>query len=345
MNPWTNPTVKMATLWPKGKAGHDSNVTSTYKQPMSQLSRILLSVMVALLISASPVLAQFEEGVDALRAGDYAKAMQAWQAGAAAGDARAEYSLGYLYQFGLGVPGDLGKAKEWYEKAAAANNADALYALGLLYESGKAGRRDLAQAMAYYRKAAAAATEPDAEYAIGRMILRGRGVPRDPTEAIRWLSKAAGHHQPAAEYMLGAAYEAGWGVRPDKAEAYYWYRRAQEGDPAELEEQDMAFEPKIAIESLRRNLSRQTIAEIELRLRREEPAAKPEKPTAPRHGPASAETKNGAPKAEKPTPQRAKAARLESTGKNDAGHPAPMPPTVSSVDADGLPKDALTTQP
>jgi len=239
-----------------------------YKHDMTRLSRILLSFVITFLIGASPVLAQFDDGVAAMQTGDYAKALDAWQKAADGGDARSQYSIGYLHQFGLGVPRDFDKAKEWYEKAAAQNNADALYSLGLLYENGHAGRKDLAEAMSYYRRATATGPHADAEYAIGRMTLRGRGVPRDPVEGVKWLKKAAEHQSPAAQYMLGAAYEAGWGVVANDGEAYYWYSRALAGDPQELQEQDMAFQPKIAIDALRRRMSPERIHQIDLRLRK-----------------------------------------------------------------------------
>jgi TPR repeat protein len=174
----------------------------------------------------------------------------------------------------------LATAKSWYEKAASQNNADAIYALGLLYETGKAGQKDLTQAMNLYRKAAEAGSQPDAEYAVGRMILRGRGVPRDAPEGVKWLKRAAGHNQVAAQYMLGASYEAGWGVTPDPVEAYYWYRRAQDGDQVELHEQDMAFEPKIAVDSLKKRLYPEEIREVEARLRKDRVATKPAEKTA-----------------------------------------------------------------
>jgi len=200
---------------------------------------------------------------------DYSKALQAWNTAAAAGESRAQYSLGYLYQFGLGVTADFATARDWYEKAAAQNNPDALYALGILYEAGRGVPRDLAQAMDYYRKAANTGAQPDAEYAVGRMILRGRGVPRDPKEGLVWLKKAAQHDQPAAQYMLGAAYEAGWGVAPDPAEALYWYTRSNDGDVEHLHEEDMAFQPKIAIASLRRHLSADVVAAVDARVKRD----------------------------------------------------------------------------
>lgn len=247
----------------------------------------LLAAAAALVVGTMPVAAHFDDGVAALRAGDYDKARAAWQADADGGDARCQYSLGYLFQFGLGVPIDLGKAREWYEKAAAQNNPDALYALGLMYENGKAGRKDLAEAMSDYRKADAAGPQYDADYAIGRMYLRGRGVARNQAEGIKWLKKAAEHDQPAAQYMLGAAYEAGWGVPPNPMEAYFWYRRAADGDQVELQEQDMAFEPKIAIEALKKRLSREEMAAVEARLRRHPPAKAPVAATKPKAQPVS----------------------------------------------------------
>jgi hypothetical protein len=143
-----------------------------------------------------------------------------------------------------------------------------------MYETGHAGHRDLATAMDYYRKAAATGLQPDAEYAVGRMILRGRGVPRDPAQGILWIKRAALHDQPAAQYMLGAAYEAGWGVPVNDAEAYYWYRRSEAGDAVALAEQDVAFEPKIAIESLRRRLSAEVVARQDARLSKDLAAAR-----------------------------------------------------------------------
>jgi hypothetical protein len=132
----------------------------------------------------------------------------------------------------------------------------------------------LTEAMRLYRKAVDAGLQPDAEYAVGRMILRGRGVPRDQAEGVKWLKRAAAHNQPAAQYMLGAAYEAGWGVTPDPVEALYWYSRSLAGDAVELQEQDLSFQPKIAIDSLKKRLDPEEVRVVEARLRKERAAAK-----------------------------------------------------------------------
>jgi TPR repeat protein len=229
----------------------------------------LFWITALLLICASPVLAQYEAGQAAFDAGDYQKAQAAWQKGAESEDPRCLYSLGYLAQFGLAGTADLDAAMSWYEKAAAKKSADALYALGLMYETGQAGDKDLGKAFDYYHQAAAAGVQSDAEFAIGRMLLRGRGVPRDAKESIVWLKKSALHNNPSAQYMLAASYEAGWGVPINDGEAYYWYRRAEQGDPVELEEQDMAFQPKIAIANLRKRLASDEIAYWDAKLKRD----------------------------------------------------------------------------
>jgi len=234
----------------------------------------VLSLLALLLLAPLPVLAQYEEGQKAFDSGDYAAAQAAWQKGAEANDPRSQYSLGYLAQFGLAGGADLGAAKSWYEKAADNNDPDGLYALGLMYETGQAGAKDLSRAFELYHKAAAAGPQSDAEYAIGRMLLRGRGVPRDAKESVSWLRKAAQHNNPAGQYMLAAAYEAGWGVKIDEGEAYYWYRRADQGDPVELEEQDVSFEPKIAIAALKHRLPADVIEEYDAKLKRDLAAAK-----------------------------------------------------------------------
>jgi len=252
------------------------------KRPCFQL----LCLTALLLSGAGRLLAQYAEGQQAFDAQNYAAAQSAWQRGADAGDARSQYSLGYLAQFGLVGGTDLAAAKTWYEKAAAGKNADALYALGLMYETGQAGEKDLTKALDYYRQASAAGPQADAEYAIGRMLLRGRGGPRDAKESVTWLRKAALKNNPAAQYMLAASYEAGWGVPVNEGEAYYWYRRADQGDPVELAEQDVAFEPKIAIAALRRRLSPDIIALWDEKLRHEAARPDPPSPLLPAKSPA-----------------------------------------------------------
>lgn len=227
---------------------------------------IALALFALSLSSASSVWAgPYEDGVAEMRRGDYAAALKIWSAGADA-DPRSQYSIGYLYQYGLGVDLNPAEAAAWYEKAGAAKLGDAYYALGLLYEDAKLGKRDLAKAMAYYKKATELGPNSHAEYALGRMYLRGRGVASDPDEAVKWLKLAAEHGNPAGQYSLAGAYDSGWGVKANPSEALFWYMMAARNDQMELSDHDMSFQPEIAIQSLKARLSPATVKKIEARV-------------------------------------------------------------------------------
>lgn len=58
------------------------------------------------------------------------------------------------------------------------------------------------------------------------MFARGRGVPQDYHEAMKWYRLAAEAGDAAGEYNLGYMYDEGHGVTPDPAEALKWYRLA-----------------------------------------------------------------------------------------------------------------------
>ena len=92
------------------------------------------------------------------------------------GDALAQFSLGFMYDNGWGVPQDYAAAVKWYRKAAEQEDAKAQYNLGQMYRL-------------------------------------GYGVQRDYDEAVRWFRKAAEHGDAEAQYNLGFMYEAGRGVR------------------------------------------------------------------------------------------------------------------------------------
>lgn len=52
-------------------------------------------------------------------------------------NAEAQFSLGYMYDFGEGVSQNYDKAFEWYSKAANQGHIEAQFYLGLIYDNGK----------------------------------------------------------------------------------------------------------------------------------------------------------------------------------------------------------------
>ena len=82
------------------------------------LKHLLISLAFLMTLS-SPVAAQdFDKGLAAAEAGDFATALQEWTPLAEAGDAEAQIYLGSMYALGTGVPQDYKEALKWYRLAA-----------------------------------------------------------------------------------------------------------------------------------------------------------------------------------------------------------------------------------
>lgn len=73
---------------------------------------------------------------------------------AEAGDAKAQYEVGWCYSFGAGVGKDEKKAFEWLKKSADQGNAKAQYSLGNLYIMGNGVEKDKDKAIEWYKKSA-----------------------------------------------------------------------------------------------------------------------------------------------------------------------------------------------
>jgi len=80
---------------------------------------------------------------------------QGYRTKAEAGDARAQYFLGYSYFNGRGVAKDVDESFKWYRKAAEQGDAGAQLALGGCYYAGKGVAKDEVEAYAYWSIAAA----------------------------------------------------------------------------------------------------------------------------------------------------------------------------------------------
>lgn len=107
-------------------------------------------------------------------------------------------------------------------KQAEKGDAEAQFSLGLLYDRGRGVPKDKSEALRWYRLAA---TQGDmfAESALGDNYWEGTGVPKDDTEAVRWWRLAAGKGFAPAQHSLGKILSGGGqGVPSDKIHAYMW---------------------------------------------------------------------------------------------------------------------------
>jgi len=110
-----------------------------------------------------------------------------------------------------------------------ANHGDvrAQYALGRLYEKGKGVDRDFNKAYDWYQKAAQK-NHPDSQYRVAVGLAMGVGIAKNEPEALSWLRKAANNNQKRAQKVLAQAYEEGrLGLKADPVQAKYWYDRAK----------------------------------------------------------------------------------------------------------------------
>ena len=76
------------------------------------MKNILYTIILSFLFSFS-VFADYQAGVDAYKAGDYATAYKEFKAAAEQGDVAAQSDLGKLYYRGKGVAQDYKEAAKW----------------------------------------------------------------------------------------------------------------------------------------------------------------------------------------------------------------------------------------
>lgn len=86
------------------------------------------------------------------KARDFAAALRLFRALAEAGDAFAQFNMGYMHWRGEGVPADNAEALKWYRKAAEQGFAPAQQNLGRFYQFARSVPQDLDAAALWYDK-------------------------------------------------------------------------------------------------------------------------------------------------------------------------------------------------
>jgi len=152
--------------------------------------------------------ADLKAGINAYYGGSYYDAYRLLIPLAEAGNARAQFRIGMMYNLGRGVPLDATQAEDWIrkalpsiQKAAAAGEAWAQADLGSLYEDGLVVAKSDTEAARWYQRAAEQGYA-GAQTNLGVMYANGTGVKRDRDEAIRWLRKAAAQGDRVAKENL-----------------------------------------------------------------------------------------------------------------------------------------------
>ncbi|MGH6791411.1 MAG: peptidoglycan-binding protein [Methyloceanibacter sp.] len=168
---------------------------------------------------------------------------------AAAGDAKAQYSIALRYAQGKGTARDMSEARRWLERAASAGFAPAQYQLGILYERGQGVGKDLGRARSWY----AAAAEKGNVKAMHNLAIGASGrqdAQADYAETARWHEEAAAYGFTDSQFNLGILYEHGLGRPKDLAEAYKWFALAALSGDAEATKQRDRLEAELDVGSL-----------------------------------------------------------------------------------------------
>jgi hypothetical protein len=201
------------------------------KRAMNILEAFLIGLLAGLATTSFAQTGRdgFAEGLAAFERKDYEAARAEWIPLAKAGNANAQYYLGYMHRTGIGAELDHREAAVWFERAARQGHIDAQAHLGGMYEYGLGLPKDRGKAIQWYRRAALQG-HPDAAYFLALYYKSGDGVPQDYRVALRWLREAVRHSSglqyPNALHALGIAYELGLGVPQDYIEAHKWYNLA-----------------------------------------------------------------------------------------------------------------------
>ena len=172
------------------------------------------------------------------------------------GNPYAQLLLGRLYRDGPLLTPDWVEAQYWFEQAAQ-SLPDAQYALGKLLLTDDVEVHDREQGIHWLTQAAEHGNEY-AAYRLGKELLRSG----DTTDALSWLTVSVEADNPYAAYLLGKLYWEGGAVSQDKEQAVYWLSQAAEQGHAHaqilLERQDSSSLPSaiLAVNNLLHQMGR-----------------------------------------------------------------------------------------
>lgn len=166
----------------------------------------MAALLLLLMMGATPATAQtLDEALAAYKRKDYASAWRGLLVHADRGNAVAQYNLGLMYTYSMGIPRDYTEPLKWFLLAAAQGNVRAQQQLAAMYGRGMGVPRDEAEAVKWYRRAAEGGNAY-AQTKLGAVYMMGHhGVPRDLIQAHKWFSLAISRLPVSAEMMRYSA--------------------------------------------------------------------------------------------------------------------------------------------
>lgn len=172
---------------------------------------------------------------------DYSKAVKWYTLAADRGDCSSQKKLADCFYLGQGIERNIAMAAKYYEMAAEQGDYDSQKALVRCYITGGAGfpsnRAKADHFSERYGISTKAGTsdgllksaqsgDPEAQFKLGNMYLRGVGIELDKAKGIHWLKQAAQQGHASAKYNLACCYLSGIGVPQDKTTAVMMFNEA-----------------------------------------------------------------------------------------------------------------------
>jgi hypothetical protein len=191
---------------PRREPVPDGEETDEHREPILSRRRVLLLAVLAIALilfffvqvwAAGRAAPNFEAGLHRFRDADFAAAQRVWSQLASAGDANAQFMLGYLSEAGLGRSWSARAAASWYRLAADAGHAEAQWRLANLYARGLGVPHEPSAAERWWL-AATEAGHAEAAFSLGRSRLEGAADRSDAASALAAFERAAVLGWPAA---------------------------------------------------------------------------------------------------------------------------------------------------
>lgn len=165
---------------------------------MIHRARLVLPMLLVGLLTASTLLAGYNEGVRAYMSKDYKRALRELKAD---GSPASNYILGVMYFKGEGVAVDKGGAVKFLRASAEHGYVKAEYSLAVIYDKGDGVAQNQQEAVQWYHKAAGQG-HAESQFDLGVIYTNGEGVAKDRQEAVKWLRKAAVQGHARARKLL-----------------------------------------------------------------------------------------------------------------------------------------------
>lgn len=150
----------------------------------------LLSAVMAFAVIGTAQADSLAQGMAAFEADRFDEAARTLRPLAERGNVEAQFTLGYMYFMGVGVPQNKSTAVRWYQRAA---------------DQG----------------------DPTAKYNLGYLYLYGNGVAENRSKSIKLFRDAAAQGQLLAMLGMGLIFETAKFSPPNYERALDWYQRAE----------------------------------------------------------------------------------------------------------------------